>query len=217
MFQGLTLNEVRVLVTTQPRKELTDWMVWMEGWDIWKELLEIDRLIAPLKRDVEGPIPKVGNIRTGTVTDSEIVSPDMAHVERDFKDLSMAPFVAKSELDVEVLESKGSTGGILRRFVKRNFTRYKKRLKIHIAGKEGQSFTSFSKDISVGGILLTEPLPRWVVGYLQVKIVDKQRKQAIEVTCSVVEDQDPNYRVRLEILPLQKKEEELHFDKWLAA
>ena len=237
-------------------------MVWLEGWDIWKELHEVDALLDPISRTVEGPVPDVEAVRTGTMTDSMIIAPDKAVVERDFKDLTEDDFEvsevkeisevsknldvkdvlegkvpgkvsrertmigpnpeftgAGSALDVEVLESKSghTASGLLSRFVKRNFTRYKKQLKIEITGKDGQTFISYSKDISVGGILLTEPLPRWVVGYLQVKIVDKRRKQAIEVTCSVVEDQDPNYRVRLEILPLQKKAEEVHFDKWLAA
>lgn len=255
-------------MTTQPREELVDWMVWLEGWDIWKELHEVDALLEPISRTVEGPVPDVEAVRTGTMTDSMIISPDRAAVERDFKDLTEEDFEiseisrahevsqvhevskkldvkdvlegkvperaprestmigpnpeftgAGSALEVEVLESKSghTASGLLSRFVKRNFTRYKKQLKIEITGKDGQTFVSYSKDISVGGILLTEPLPRWVVGYLQVKIVDKKRKQAIEVTCSVVEDQDPNYRVRLEILPLQKKAEEVHFDKWLAA
>lgn len=211
---------MRILVTTQAKDELLDWMVWLEGWDIWKELHEVDELMMPIHRTVNGPIPEVEVVRTGTMTDSMIISPDKAPVEKNFEDFTTGYFGCQnSDLDIEVLETKngGTATGIISRFIKRNFTRYKKNLKIQIAGKEGQTFTSMSKDISVGGILLNEPLPRWVVGYLQVKIVDMSRKQAIEVTCSIVEDQDPNYRVRLEILPLQKKEEEVHFDKWLAA
>ncbi len=194
-------------------------MVWLEGWDIWKELCEVDQLMEPISRTVDGPIPDVETVRTGTMTDSMIIDSDKEPMERRFKDLTTGDFdINSNDLDIEVLESKtGTASGLLKRFVKRNFTRYKKQMKIQVTGKDGQTFTSFSKDISVGGILLTEPLPRWVVGYLQVKIIDSSRKQAIEVTCSIVEDQDPNYRVRLEILPLQKKEEEVHFDKWLAA
>ena len=65
-----------------------DWMVWLEGWDIWKELHEVDDLLDPISRTVEGPVPEVEAVRTGTMTDSMIVSPDRAVVERDLKDLT---------------------------------------------------------------------------------------------------------------------------------
>lgn len=218
MFQGLLADEIRAIVTVLPNEELVDFLVWQEGWDLWKPLLELDDLLTPIHRTVKGPIAQIEVSRSQTMTDSVIIAKDKAVVERHFKDITAPDININGELDIEVLGSnKNAKESLLRRFVKRNYKRYKKQLKIQIKGKDGQTFTSTSLDISVGGILLADPLPAWVVGYNQVKIIDQQRKQAIEVTCSVVEDQKPEQRVRLEILPLQIKEEEIHFDKWLAA
>jgi hypothetical protein len=217
MIQGLRAEEIRAFVMTQPNQELNDWLVWQEGWDLWKPLLEMDDLLTPISRTVRGSIPSVEVSRSQTMTDSQILNRDQAVMERQFKDITASDINLNSELDIEVLGSKPPKKSLLRHFVKRNFKRYKKQLKIQIKGTDGQVFSSTTIDISVGGIHIAEPLPTWVVGYNQVKIIDPIRKQAIEVTCSVVEDQAPGQRVRLEILPLQIKQEEVHFDKWLAA
>lgn len=203
-----------------PKNELRDWMVWQEGWDLWKELVEIDSLLVSIHRPVEGPIPEVEPFFSGTMTDSMIIKDNRVvpvTVEKK-EDMTLAPDEGEDfELDVEVLGSKSSSRPFLKSFIKRSFKRYRKKLKVVITGTDGQKFETLSIDISVGGVLVHDPLPNWVVGYNQVKIVNLEKKQAIEVTCSVVEEQDPNNRTRLEILPLKKKEEELHFDKWLAA
>ena len=205
-----------------PQEELQHWMAWQEGWDIWKELLELDSLLHPIHRSVKGPIPDVEPFFSGTMTDSVILKDNRLNLPTIDKQEDMTLNAGEDidsdlDLEVEVLGSQSASMPFLKNFIKRNFTRYKKQLKVVITGTEGQKFETMSVDISVGGILVHDPLPTWVVGYNQVKIVNLEKKQAIEVTCSVVDDQDPHKRIRLEILPLKKKEEELHFDKWLAA
>ncbi|MCB0407237.1 MAG: PilZ domain-containing protein [Bdellovibrionales bacterium] len=215
LIQGLRKDEIRAVASSLPKSDLTDWMVWQEGWDLWKKLIEIDELLRPISRAVQGPLPDIEAQGPQTLTDSRVISSDNAVVERNFKDITMEDLNTIAEIPLEVLGSQSKSAR--KSFIKRNFKRYKKNMKIQITGGAGQVFTTTSIDISVGGIQLADPLPPWVVGYSQVKIVDPAKRQAIEVTCSVVEDQEPHYRTRLEILPLQKKEEEVKFDRWLAA
>lgn len=132
-------------------------------------------------------------------------------------DITLDGQTALEEVDLEVLESSRVTGKEFKDFKARNFTRHRARLKVLILGPNGKSFESYTEDASVGGVRLTHSLPGWAIGDVQVKLINEKKKQAIEITCHVIEGQGSDNRRRLMILPLKKKNEEVQFDKWLEA
>lgn len=98
--------------------------------------------------------------------------------------------------------------------MKRNFERYDKRLEVKIFS-DGKVFQTFSKDISVGGLLLETPLPDWIFGYFKVRLSRVESKKRLELTACLVENQDPHARLRLAFLPLQNKKDETLFEQWI--
>lgn len=121
------------------------------------------------------------------------------------------------DFDLEVLESSKVTGKELRDFKARSFKRHRVRLKVIVTGSRGQRYETFSEDASVGGVRLVQSLPGWALGNIQVKLIDESRKQAVEITCQVINGQSSDNRRRLTVLPLKRKSEEVQFDKWLEA
>ena len=129
----------------------------------------------------------------------------------------MADGTAFTDIDLEVLESSKVTGQGLKDFKARSFKRHRARLKVVISASAGQYFESFTEDASVGGLRLVNSLPAWAIGNVQVKLLNESKRQAIEITCCVIEGQKKDNRRRLMVLPLKKKAEEVQFDKWLEA
>src|SRR5690606_38184704 len=101
-------------------------------------------------------------------------------------------------------------------FVNRLHKRIKKRFKVQIV-QANNKFTSHTVDVSVGGLLLEDVLPDWVAGYCQVFLIRPENKRAIEITCFLVENQAPQDRRRLQILPLKDHQAEVQLEQWLAA
>lgn len=72
-------------------------------------------------------------------------------------------------------------------------------------------FTTYSRDISAGGICFEEALPEWVAGYFTVII---KGDQPIELTCVMVEDQKKD-KFRAEIIEGNQPENSTRFRTWL--
>lgn len=102
-------------------------------------------------------------------------------------------------------------------FILRSKKRFNKRYQVTIVGENNQQFKTHTRDVSVGGLNLEESLPAWVNGYFKVRIAKPQSKQLIELVCCLVEDQQPDERFRLAILPLQSIQDEKNLELWLAA
>lgn len=76
---------------------------------------------------------------------------------------------------------------------------------------ENKKFSSFTVDISLGGLSLKDNIPDWVAGYFTVIISTLDLKKQLEFMGSVVENQS-NQRHRLEIYPSSDSDK---LKKWL--
>lgn len=123
---------------------------------------------------------------------------------------SPEPMLTKPSLSLAPPDAENSEEGI------RKHDRHNKRLRVHLECG-GRSFKTYSVNISVGGMLLEDPLPDWVAGYCTVKLINPQIKQAVELTCSIVENQEPHLRFRVMFLPLKGHESEDKFEQWIIA
>lgn len=196
-LNGLTFNEARAAVNALPLDSRIDWVVWREGWTRWKPLVQVRELLEPLSRTLEVmPPPYESQL--------DQVESQILHAFRDDEELVNANTATR---DLEVTDHQ---------FVERVHKRLRRRFKVHI-NQGTNKFTTHTVDVSVGGLLLEDVLPDWVVGYCQVVLVRKETKQAVEVTCYLVENQSPKDRRRLQIVALKDRQAEDELEKWLSA
>jgi len=226
MLRGLTTNEVRAVATSLAHMEKIHWLVWKEHWELWKSLPDVEELMAPMNRPIRVKIPDVTDYQSVNDLDdshpsvnretlSSLGKPNgYAKTTKRIGDITMTD--AEMDLDLEVFDASSSKSR-QKDFIARNFNRYKRSLKVVIQGPGEQVFETTTLDVSVGGLLLKDSLPGWAIGRLQVRLIDKAKRQAIEVSCQVLDGQVAGQRFRMSILPLRRTEEEAHFDKWLRA
>lgn len=201
-LEGYTFNEARAAISALPFDERTDWLVWKEGWKQWKPLVQVRELLEPLHRKMDPSAPPYesqldeveSKIRNAFQEEPESASEDIHEMNTATRDLELSDHS----------------------FVERGHKRIKKRFKVHI-NQGANKFKSHTRDVSVGGLLLEDVLPDWVVGYCQVILVRPHSKQAVELTCFLVENQKPTDRRRLQIVALEDRDAELKLEKWLAA
>ncbi|MCC7405724.1 MAG: PilZ domain-containing protein, partial [Bdellovibrionales bacterium] len=208
-LNGLTGDEVRAVVSRMTTEERLTWLVWRDDWKTWKAVTRLSDLHKLVERPLSTeppPIPKEfrpdeeiaaikklyqGNqVDTGAATEVEVMS--------------------VSEIPDLAIESEGAE------FVHRAHQRLRRAFSI-VIDCNGQKFESKSVDVSVGGILLADPLPDWVFGYCTITIVKPGTKEAVQLTCSIVENQPPNGRFRVALSPLKKKEDQVRLHTWLSA
>lgn len=104
----------------------------------------------------------------------------------------------------------------LKEFIDRQHERIVRRFNVFIE-RDGKVFESHSINVSVGGVYLEDPVPEWVVGYCNITIEKPDSKEKIQLAGAVVDNQDPENRVRLSFTPFTKREQESQLFYWLAA
>jgi hypothetical protein len=114
-------------------------------------------------------------------------------------------------------EDMGSLSITNGEYITRAQKRFNKRMQVLILGDDEKQFKTHTRDVSVGGLNLEDSLPEWANGYFKVRIMKPNSKQIIELMCCLVENQKPNERHRLAILPLQSQQDEQNLEAWLAA
>lgn len=158
--------------------------------------------------DLDGPIEKL-----------EKGDPEYYNHQPDeyTKEFVTSPFNDEiSNIDMEPTATHVEVTSVANGFTKRVHKRYSRRLPIEIEC-DGQVFSTYSVDVSVGGIFLEEPLPRWVSGYSKVRIRNERSRQVVELTCYIVENQKPKQRFRIALLPLKNRKDEDHLETWIKA
>ena len=194
---GLTAGEIKVYVSTIPFNKRHEWYVWHEGWSDWKALADVQEAHEMIEREVhppeliveEGGRKRVVSVHTGTHS----TSPGLG--------LSVGPV-------------EGQTDS--KEFVVREFERYQKRMRVVIES-QGQHFESFTKDVSVGGVQIEDHVPEWVFGYCKLLLHKLETNEVLELTCSLVEEDDSKKRNRLALAPMKTTEDSHKLDSWLAA
>ncbi len=202
MIKGLAFNEARAAVAGVAEESRTDWWVWNEGWPEWKPLVRVRLLIEPIYRTMNQEPPPF-----------RVASEPQ---KRRNSDLEPPPLTESGGTVISLEPDLEDVGVDDHEFINRSHRRFKRRFKVRI-NQDGREFVSHTKDISAGGLQLEDNLPEWVAGYCQILLIKLETKKAVQVTCSVVENQPPHQRTRLQILNLGSKEREEALENWLAA
>jgi hypothetical protein len=208
-------DEVRATLSGVAEYEIKYWFAWRSGWSDWKSVSDVEGLLEPLRRDLpeEPPMAPYSDKGgpAGVVSSGEaqanIIFGKTGENSLEMDNVDMTGSQTGTETD-----SGDAPGG----FVVRRYRRYSKRYEVEITDGSN-TFRSFSKDVSVGGVQLEESLPEWLTGYFKVRLRKPNQKHQIELTCCLVENQPLGGRTRLSILPFSRPEDEKNLEIWLAA
>jgi len=207
VIEGLLFDEARAVISSLETEVLEHWWAWRDDWADWKPVSEVAGLTEIIYRASATKYPDPSTL--GQV-DSRLLAPQGLHsVEStSIEDLSVAKLSDANSKDEESDISNVT-------FTLRSSKRFKKRYTVYIELDE-KMFKSHTRDISVGGLNLEDPLPSWVQGHFKVRIGKPNSKKQIELKCCLV-DLDNEERRRIQILPLQKVEDEKALEAWIAA
>ncbi len=221
MVEGLLFDEARAVVSSLETTALEHWYAWRDDWVDWRRVNEVDGLTEMIFRqsDVAPPPAPSADASQTAFSDIKIPSgPQGLAVQ------SASP-QGSGIVDISLIVNDSAVPGTepqepssdsQTNFTVRTKRRFKKRylIQIDIGGK---TFQSFSRDISVGGINLEDPIPDWIEGNFKVRIGKPNSKKQIELKCSVIAKEGEEDRHRIKILPLQNIEDEKKLEMWIAA
>lgn len=208
-LSGLTLDEVRLVTACCARKERFNWLLWKESWPAWRPLTQVpealEAYVSPLPLSPPDP--------------SQLEEDEEHEIQRIFSGSGPHSGTGRdSEMDLEPaaqsdVELEGEQSG----FVTRLHPRKSLRLPVAIECN-GRIFKTHTINLSGGGALLEEPLPDWIVGYCQITIRKSGDNNMRQLTCAVVENQNPQKRLRVEFkFPDDNEALAIAFERWLAA
>lgn len=215
---GMELAEARAMIRLTAEDQRPYWFAWQEGWNDWRPVgdcpeLKIQTINASVPETEHlGAGKEVGqkSARTKRLDDSRRMGQSGRQTARGLRkgdEPAREPIVFDPDSTARSILFEDPN------FIARKFTRIRKKFSIEIECN-GKVFKTSSYDISVGGIRLNDPLPEWVAGYCKVRVINAFNRDYVELMCSIVEDQRPDSRVRIELFPLDKIEE---FQRWLIA
>ena len=202
VYSGLTLDEVRAILMVVPLSSQFDWQVWHDSWMEWQEVIAVAEVLAAPNRKmaIEPPTP-VANTPAPKGTKAAKAPKIPGVVESP----TMRVLSLDSDVELNVEGQKAE-------FMTREHPRLRKRYRVVIE-KDANRFESHTLNISEGGMHLENPLPDWVIGYCEVKVTRIDTKNSIDLTFAVVENQEPNNRIRLQVV--EDKNQSLR--QWLLA
>lgn len=210
-YHGLSFQEARAIVKIFGLEERAQWLVWKEGWTQWKKMSAAGELLvttSTVLRVMEPPaLPRnlmVEHTPTPTKSKSEVYVID---------DISDEPTVHQSQTQESVDDVKRDEENLeeAENFVVRKDQRVSVEIDVDIIS-QGQKFHTRTVDISVGGLQVKDPIPAWLAGYCTLILRRPDVKQQLEFVCSIVENQDPSQKKRLEIHP---SKDTVHLKRWL--
>lgn len=217
LIEGLLFDEARAITSSLSVADLERWIVWREDWPDWRPVNEVEGLTEMVFRNLMAAPPPVPATATkSNLNDEQSMGPQGLEMSSSgFTDSGSDENEIKltdSVISLEASDASTQTG----QFVVRKNRRFKKRYEITILVGD-KSFETHSLDISVGGILLEEPLPDWIKGNFKVRIRKPNIKQQIELTACLIESLNGEKTDRVGILPLQSGTDEKNLENWLAA
>ncbi len=215
-YNGLTFQEARAIAKILTPVDRAQWLVWKEGWSQWKKMSAASELLvstSAVLRVMEPPALPAdllkGEAVTTTKSKSEILVID------DLTDDEVSVVTSGPGTAVHVPNSGGASGVNLddapESFVVRKDQRVTAEIEVEIIS-QGRKFHTRTIDLSVSGVQVKEPLPPWLAGYCTLILRRSDVKMILEFVCSVVENQDPNKKKRLEIHP---SKDTVHLKRWL--
>lgn len=229
--EGLLFDEARAVISAQETDSLVHWWAWRDDWADWRRVTEFEGLTEMIYRQLDVAPPPAPNTQVSRVdtlvraasgvgrNGPQGLAPVVQEMTEE-TDLSEMSLIAPSvdNVGTAIPEQTGTFGtpNTDTGFTVRSKRRFKKRYDIQIE-IDGKIFKSHSRDISVGGINLEEPLPDWVQGHFKVRIGKPNSKKQIELKCTLIRQQNSEDRHRIKILPLQNVEDEKKLEVWIAA
>jgi PilZ domain len=223
-IEGLLFDEARAYISNLQSDELENWYVWKEDWPDWRSANEVEGLTEMIYRALHvspPPPPKSidDNSQSGVPakvsTKTEPSIRKIMESNQFHKDTSADKTAEPKKENIDEFSKTFST--TTGNFVLRSQRRFNKRMSIVITGDAGQTFKTFTKDISVGGMYFEHSIPDWVSGYFNVRVSKPNSKQQIEITCCLIENQKEGEKFRVSILPFESEEDAKNLETWLAA
>ncbi len=211
-YNGLTFQEARAIAKILTPEERAQWIVWKEGWSQWKKMSAASELLvstSTVLRVMEPPaLPTEFTKSKSEIMVIDDIGENETAIELENEDneavavAAAVPSVDSSEVDLNEAPEN---------FVVRKDQRVAAEIDVEIIS-QGRKFTTKSVDLSIGGIQVKDPVPNWLAGYCTIILRRPELKQGLEFVCSVVENQDPAERKRLEIHP---SKDTVHLKRWL--
>lgn len=210
----LTYSEGRIAVAMIRPEERFQWFAWRQGWEAWRPLTATPELTATLTGEKKGdsPAPPASpKLTKKELRRLRIISSIDNVTPTGDKHLPQLPSMsAVSAFEVEghtnTLTGDEKTEGESRRYGRRSA-----RFRVEIVSGQ-RHFVSYTRDISLGGIRLEDPLPEWVAGYCTAIVARPGIPKPLEFLCTVVENQVPGDKHRIEIYPSGHTAE---LERWL--
>ncbi|OQW46860.1 MAG: hypothetical protein A4S09_02835 [Proteobacteria bacterium SG_bin7] len=214
-YHGLSFQEARAIVKVFSLEERAQWFVWKEGWTQWKKMSAAGELLvttSTVLRVMEPPVlPKnlMQHTPTPTKSKSEIFIIDDINDEATLHKTVTQEFIADVKEDGDDAPQKSLE--VPENFVVRKDQRVIVEIDVDIIS-QGQKFHTRTIDISVSGLQVKDSIPVWLAGYCTLILHRPDSKQQLEFVCSIVENQDPTQKKRLEIHP---SKDTVHLKRWL--
>jgi len=211
VIEGLLFDEARAFISNLDSADFEFWYAWKDEWPDWRHVQDVEGLTEIIFRvlHVAPPPPPRGTKTEDQSRAGAIVKNIQANVTK-FPNWMEKSYFPQNEDSHSLSITTGE-------FVIRSQKRFYKRLMITVVGEEEKTFKTHTKDVSIGGMNLEDSLPDWVAGYFKVRIAKLNSKQQIELTCCLIENQEPNGRYRIAILPMKTEQDEKNLESWLAA
>ncbi|MBT4760594.1 MAG: PilZ domain-containing protein [Bdellovibrionaceae bacterium] len=217
LLNGLTVEQVSVFAHSV-RDIDNDWYVWELSWDQWKSLSScVEFMEWPMPEHLEPPefsledsvVPELNVAKMSSYID-EKNNLNKAKAGPSYGYQSSITNVG--EIPDLTVEEERSVADFMNRAHERLILAYDVEIEV-----DKQIFRTQTVDVSIGGIRVKDPLPDWVVGYCLLRIIKTDKQEEVELMFSVVENQSPSEKYRIEFSQMSDKKKELKLGKWLAA
>jgi hypothetical protein len=205
-----------------PAGEREFWFAWQTGWEDWKAVLDVDQFkdhvrnvskpppLPPRRHQVEvapvvevaapvavaAPVPTLVATPAPVVVAKEVDSPPPLYgkLNQEALDALMNPPPTPQPKPVaERRRDETSAEAEKRGQERRRFPRYQIRFRVIIRNEE-LTFRTFTKDISLGGLSLENPIPeRLMESKCQIFIGDVDSQESIRFTLQPTERHDRRY------------------------
>lgn len=183
LLRNLSFGEVLAILASRPRAADDVLLFWSEGWSAWKELND----------------PECHPFRTVRV---ESQSPPPIPLLPEIQEDTLPPM----PIAVRARKASSSRGGGP---LPRKFDRFPMQLPVVIQTTTDQ-FSTWSLDVSEGGIRIRDELPESIAGYTEVVLMPKNHTPFYLLASLVEDQQDGRFHLQFMDSPAQ-----IEFITWL--
>jgi hypothetical protein len=178
-----------------PFAEREFWFAWQTGWEDWKALLDVEQFKEHVRIVSKPPPlpPRRHQVETPAAVATVEKASTSSHLNQEALDAMMPPPAPQPVPVAERRRAEEKAEPEKRQFERRRFPRYQIRFRVIIRTEE-LTFRTFTKDISLGGLSLENPLPeRLLEQKCQIFIGDVDSQESIRFTLQPTERHDRRY------------------------